>query len=363
MAVGSRITGLQPVRDATVRAARARPYIPPTLAAAAPERSAVDIGLANLMDEGAAAHVEQSRAFHAAKLAAGGQQGPTNYEELTKARAGLPARPGDGRARSCEAQAGTRQVPVRITEPSRDRSRAAYLDLHGGGFYMDSAARSDARNARLADVLGVTVVSVEYRLAPEEPWPAAPDDCETAALWLIGEGRELVGSERMLIGGASAGATLGMTTLLRLRDRGLADSVVAAALQFGAYDLSGQSPGGRLYADEWFIEAYAGHVADRTDPDVSPLYGDLRHLPPTLLLVGSLDVLLEDNLALAARLSAAGNEVDLRVYPDSMHGFTSHPVPMAAAALHGVETWLAERLDEQQRAPRRRGTSSADAPR
>jgi acetyl esterase/lipase len=116
-------------------------------------------------------------------------------------------------------------------------------------------------------------------------------------------------------------------------------------LQFGAYDLSGQSPGGRLYADEWFIQAYAGHVADRTDPDVSPLYGDLSGLPPTLLLVGTRDVLLEDNLAMAARLSATGNGVDLRVFPEAMHGFTSHPTSMATAALDGVETWLARRLD------------------
>jgi len=118
-------------------------------------------------------------------------------------------------------------------------------------------------------------------------------------------------------------------------------------LQFGAYDLSGLTPGGRLYAEEWFIQAYAGHVSDRTDPDVSPLYGDLRGLPPTLLLVDTHDVLLEDNLAMAAWLSAAGNDVDLRVFPEAMHGFTSHPTSMAAAALDGAEAWLANRLDER----------------
>ena len=114
----------------------------------------------------------------------------------------------------------------------------------------------------------------------------------------------------MFIGGASAGATLAAGDPARLRDQGLVHPIVGAVLQFGAYDLSGRTPGGRLYADEWFIEAYAGHVTDRTDPDVSPLYGDLRDLPPTLMLVGTLDVLLEDNLAMAARLAAAGNEVD-----------------------------------------------------
>jgi acetyl esterase len=307
------------------------------------------IGLANLIDEGSLDHAEESRTFYAERQATGGQQGPTNYEELKKARASLPARPAGSRPVERTARAGENQVPVRVTSPSSGESRAVYLDIHGGGFFMDSATRSDARNALLAEGLGVTVVSVEYRLAPEHPWPAAPDDCETAASWLAEEGRRVFGTERMLIGGASAGATLAATTLLRLRDRDLVHPIVGAVLQFGAYDLSGQSPGGRLYADEWFIEAYAGHVPDRTDPDVSPLYGDLRGLPPTLLLVGTLDILLEDNLAMATRLSAAGNDVDLRVFPESMHGFTSHPVSMATAALNGVTTWLASRLDEQER--------------
>ncbi len=291
------------------------------------------IGLTHLIDQESAFHVEESQAFFAARQAAGGQQGPTRYEELKEARRSLAARPSDSPPLECIARAGNGQVQVRVTSPRSGESRATYLDIHGGGFFMDSAARGDARNARLADAFGVTVVSVDYRLAPEDPWPGAPDDCETAALWLMREGPGLFGTERMLIGGASAGATLAATTLLRLRDRGQVQPVIGAVLQFGAYDLSGQSPSGRVYADEWFIEAYAGHVADRTDPDISPLYGDLAGLPPTLLLVGTLDVLLEDNLALAARLSAAGNDVDLRVFPEAMHGFTSHPTSMATAAL------------------------------
>jgi alpha/beta hydrolase family protein len=83
-------------------------------------------------------------------------------------------------------------------------------------------------------------------------------------------------------------------------------------------------------------------VADRTNPDISPVYGDLRGLPPVLLVVGSLDILLEDNLAMAARLSAAGGEVDVCVYPESPHGFTLHPTPIASAAIRDVESWLAD---------------------
>jgi acetyl esterase len=159
------------------------------------------------------------------------------------------------------------------------------------------------------------VVSVDYRLAPEHPWPAAPDDCETAALWLLEEAETRFGTIRLAIGGVSAGATLAMTTLLRLRDRGVAGPFVGAALQFGTYDMSGKTPAGRLLDGEFFIEAYAGHVADRTNPDISPLYGDLRGLPPVLLIIGSLDILLEDNLVMAARLSAAGGEVGVRRLP------------------------------------------------
>ena len=236
---------------------------------------------------------------------------------------------------------------MRIITPREEQARAAYLDIHGGGFYLGSAARSDTRNALLADALGMAVVSVDYRLAPEHPWPAAPDDCETAARWLLEQAEALFGTARLMIGGASAGANLAMTTLLRLRDRGQVHPFAGAVLQFGAYDLSGKSPSGRVYADQWFIQAYAGHVADRTDPDVSPLYGDLRGLPPALLVVGAHDILLEDSLAMAARLSAARNEVDLRVFPESPHGFTSFPTGMATAALNAVESWLAGRLAER----------------
>jgi acetyl esterase/lipase len=303
----------------------------------------MQIGLESLISPALAAHVDECRTFNASSSA---KSGPSTLEGLHAARsvrAAVETVPGPPAVEQL-AEAAGRRVPVRVLVPEGSTTRGVYLDIHGGGFYMGSAASGDARNRRLADALEVAVVSVDYRLAPEHPWPAATDDCETAARWLLDQAGTRFGTTRLAIGGFSAGATLAMTTLLRLRDRGVADSFAGAALQFGTYDLSGQTPAGRLIADEYFIRAYAGHVVDRTDPDISPVYGDLRDLPPILFVVGTLDVLLEDNLAMAARLSAAGGEVDLRLYPECRHGFTSSPTAMAGTARNDIESWLADRF-------------------
>jgi acetyl esterase len=307
-----------------------------------PTEERVNVGLSRLLQTELARHVPESRAFYAAR---GDRRGPASLEELREARAEYVAAPiPEGVTVEQISDASRREVPLRIFRPKHPRVQGVYLDIPGGGFYLGPTAGGDTRNAALAGSLGIAVVSVDYRLAPEDPWPAAPDDCEAAALWIIDQAEARFGTTNLAIGGSSAGATLAMTTLLRLRDKGHAGCFAGAALQFGTYDLSGQTAAGRLISEEYFLEAYVGHLADRTVPDVSPVFGDLRDLPPTLLIVGALDVLLEDNLVMAARLCAAGGEVDLRIYPESPHGFTGHPTSMARAALSDRESWLAERL-------------------
>jgi acetyl esterase/lipase len=306
-------------------------------------RFALDVLFADVPAE----QVDEARVFYNSRTAG---RGPSTPEELKEVRAkrSFPL-PADPPTIEEMVEAAGMRVPVRIFTPRNGRARGVHLDIHGGGFYMDSAARGDVRNRELADALHLAVVSVDYRLAPEHPWPAAPDDCEAAALWLIENTDARFGTSRLTIGGSSAGATLALATLLRLRDRGAVDVFTGAALQFGTYDLSAQTPAGRQISDEYFIQAYVGHVEDRTVPDISPIYGDLRGLPPVLLVVGSRDVLLDDNLAMASRLSVAGDEVELRIYPESPHGFTGHPTALARTALSGIDSWLLDRITQPSR--------------
>ncbi|WP_224386244.1 alpha/beta hydrolase [Pseudonocardia sp. ICBG1293] len=283
----------------------------------------------------------RTAAFYRARPAG---RGPADLPELRAARAAMPPPvPASPPAVPVVAEADGHAVPVRVTEPAGP-PRGVLLEIHGGGFYLGSAAAGDLRNRALADALGVAVVAVDYRLAPERPWPAAPDDCATAALWLLDRAPGLFGTDRVAFTGASAGATLVATTLLRLRDRGLVGRVAGAELRFGTYDLSATTPAGRRIADEYFLRAYAGHVADRTDPDLSPVFADLTGLPPVLLTVGTDDVLLDDDLAMADRLVAAGVDVDLRLYPGVPHGFTGHDTPVAELARRHAQEWLSGRL-------------------
>lgn len=283
-----------------------------------------------------------TRAFYAAR---GERSGPTTREELRALQAANEhVVPPEGVTVEQVAGPSGSEATLYTRPPRTGRARGVFLSIPGGGFYLGPTAGEHARNAALADSLGVVVVGVGHRLAPDSPWPAAPDDCETAVRWVLDGMAPRFGATALAVGGSSAGATLAATTLLRLRDTGQAHAVRAAVLQFGTYNLSGRTPAGALIAGEYFLEAYLPPGTDRTAADVSPVFGDLRGLPPTLLQVGARDVLLADNRAMAQRLSDAGVDVDLRVYPESPHGFTGHPTGMARAALADRDAWLAERL-------------------
>ena len=218
-----------------------------------------------------------------------------------------------------------------------------YLHIHGGGWMLGRAHQQDPRLERIARQAGVAVLSVDYRLAPEHPYPAGPDDCEAAALWLVNHAKQEFGTETLLIGGESAGGHFSAVTLLRMRDKHGYRGFAGANLVYGAYDMT-MTPSVANWGERylilstpivrWFIESYVGGVPEeqRRDPDHSPLHGDLRGLPPALFTVGTLDPLLDDSLFMYSRWLAAGNEGELAVYPGGIHGFDSFPTPLGQEA-------------------------------
>jgi acetyl esterase len=223
---------------------------------------------------------------------------------------------------------------VRVRTFVPEAPRGLYVHVHGGGWTLGAADLQDVPLRALMRPTGLAVASIEYRLAPEHPFPAGRDDCVTATRWLR---RSFDGP--VAIGGESAGAHLAVLTLLELR--GEVD-FAAANLVYGAYDLSG-TPSRRAYDDalvltdpgmDWFTENFLPGLDHETrrDPAISPLYADLRGLPPALFTVGTLDPLLDDSLFMAARWESAGNEAELRVYEDGVHGFNAFPIALGTLA-------------------------------
>jgi len=239
-------------------------------------------------------------------------------------------------------------IELRIIAP--DSPKGVYLHLHGGGWVFGSADGQDPLLERIADLTGLAAVSVEYRLAPEHPYPAGPDDCETAAVWLAKNAQAEFGSNLLTIGGESSGAHLAAVTLLRMRDRHGFSGFSGANLVFGAFDLR-WTPSARAYGDERnlvlrardltnFETCFLPKGVDAADPDISPLFADLTGMPPALFSVGTDDALLDDSLFMHARWAAAGNRAELAIYPGGAHGFIAFPGELASSATLRIEKFL-----------------------
>jgi acetyl esterase/lipase len=261
------------------------------------------------------------------------------------------------RARDLTIQGRGGQIGLRVIAPESAAAVGAYLNFHGGGWALSAADLQDVLLAELADATSLCVVSVDYRLAPEHPFPAGPDDCEDAALWLLREGfAELDVPAVAAIGGDSAGGHLSALTLLRLRDgHGITGAFAAANLIYGAFDLS-MTPSQRNWGDRYLIlstpiiQWFGDHFLQsldaeaRRDPGISPLYADLRDMPPAVFTIGALDPLLDDSLFMEARWRAAGAPTELRVWPEAIHGFNAFPLKVTAAARAEQYAFLREAI-------------------
>lgn len=240
---------------------------------------------------------------------------------------------------------GAAGVRVRVYRP-RTAPPAALVWLHGGGFVLGDLETHDRLYRALTLGTGCVVVAVDYRLAPEHPFPAALEDTLAAVRWSSANAARW-GAVRLCIGGDSAGGTLAAAACLHLRDRGGGPLVAAQILVYPPLDASMAAPSYReedtdvLTAADiaWGWNHYCPDPALRRHPEVSPLAAEfLGDLPPAIVIVAEHDVLRDDGLTYAERLQTAGVPVRVHRYPGMVHGFLSMVgvVDQATAAIEDI---------------------------
>jgi acetyl esterase len=237
---------------------------------------------------------------------------------------------------------------------ARDASAlAAVVYCHGGGWVMGDIGGHDGECRPLCQSTGAVVVSVDYRLAPHHPFPAALDDCTAAVEWVTGHADALgIDATRICIAGDSAGANLAAAVPLRLRDTGAAPTLCGQVLVGPPLDLTCTMPSitakGRGYlldadAVRWMCAQYLGGHAPN-DPYASPLHAaGLSGLPPAVVATAEFDPLRDEALAYAERLAGDGVPVTVLDFPGLVHGFLGLRGLSPAAAAAGARVWGAAR--------------------
>jgi acetyl esterase/lipase len=219
-------------------------------------------------------------------------------------------------------------VPVIIYRKTRRANQPALLWIHGGGYILGNA--DDERARVIAHELDCTVVSVDYRLAPEHPFPAGPDDCITTLNWMKENSIELkIDPSRLAVGGASAGAGMAAGVALMNRDK----SGLNLVLQLLLYPMidnlhatdSGQIENHPIWNQGTSFNAWEMYLDGTPNVDASPYAAasraeDLSGLPPTYLCVGSEDLFRDENIEYARRLFAQGVPCEMTVFPGLYHG-------------------------------------------
>ena len=208
-----------------------------------------------------------------------------------------------------------------------------YLHLHGGGYIMGSPEGSDLQSIQLASALSCVVVSVDYRLAPEHPWPAGLEDAYAALDHLFRHADAMgIDAARIAIGGESAGGGLAAALALKARDEG-DHKVLYQLLVYPMVDdrTAGEQPhdpltGEYVWRPEHNRYAWAAYLGEADPAMAAPARAvSLKDLPPVWIGVGTLDLFLDENIAYARRLMAAGVATELKVYPSAFHGFSFNP--------------------------------------
>jgi acetyl esterase len=221
-------------------------------------------------------------------------------------------------------------VPARVYASTTGSTLPIFVWYHGGGFVIGDLETADRTCRKLANGTGALVVSVDYRLAPEHPYPAGPDDCITALRWVVDNAAQLGGdASRVAIGGDSAGGNLSAVVAIQARDEGIAlrhqllvYPVTDCTMTSSSYVENAE--GYMLTRDsmDWFIDLYLSDGADAKDPRVSPLFADdLRGVAPATVITAEYDPLRDEGEVYAERLRDAGVPTELVRFDGQIHGF------------------------------------------
>ena len=234
-------------------------------------------------------------------------------------------------------------VPAEWIACGSPTSGKVFLFIHGGGYYRGSAAATRSTAARISAVSGMRCLSIDYRLAPENTFPAAIDDTYTAYKWLLKQG---VTPADIVVGGISAGGGLTLALLLKLKET--RESQPAGAVPMSAWtDLtqSGDTMHTNAESDPVICKAYLDRMAglylggtDAKVPLASPLFGDLTGLPPLLVQIGTAESMLDDSRRFAERARDAGVDVEYEPWEDMFHGWhgSAHVLDEAQQAIESI---------------------------
>jgi acetyl esterase len=287
-------------------------------------------------------------------LAAAGAP-PMHEGTPDQARAGFRALAVAGRPAESVVPVGSvenRTIPgpagdldARVYRPDGDGPAPTVLLFHGGGWVIGDLDTHDNMARSLCRDCDAVVVSVDYRLAPEAPFPAAVEDAVAATRWAGEHLAELGGTETLAVAGDSAGGNLAAVVAQQVRDAG-GPRLAAQLLVYPATDVQGdfasrEDNGEGYFLDlptmEWFLAQYAADAAVHADPRLSPLRaGSLAGLPPAVVVTAEYDPLRDEGEAYAAALRSAGVEVDYRCFDGMIHGFIDMG-PHSAGAQKAVD--------------------------
>lgn len=249
-----------------------------------------------------------------------------------------------------------RRIQCRVHLPEGPGPHPVLLYLHGGGWVWNSIDTHDRLMREYAAAAGCAVIGPDYALSPEAVFPQALEECEGVLRWIATDGPVWsLDPSRIVIGGDSAGANLAMGLALSLRDGGAPVPLRGLLLNYGVFDSRLDRPSYREFATgyglteermRFYWNAYAPRPADRLNPLAAPLRADLAGLPPCLLHIAELDVLADENHAMAEALRAAGIPLETQLFPGTVHGFLralGH-VGAAGRSVAAAATWLKARL-------------------